>query len=95
MKSHPVDDQPAGGFPPQIEHHCLGCLPVRQAVQGLQHQHRGDHIGGDARPAATGGEKIGEHLRREQCLPVLRQEREDAAAGNRCPVTDWASNNSR
>jgi len=50
--------EPTCGFPPQIERDRLRCLPVREIVDGLQNQHRRDHIGRDRRPAMCGRRAI-------------------------------------
>ena len=79
------DRQPARGLPPQIERQRLDRLPVRQPVQGLQHQHRGHHLRRHTRAAPAGREQVGEQLRREQPAPVLGQEREHAARLQQMP----------
>jgi hypothetical protein len=91
----PVSDcQPACGLPPQIERHRLDRFAVRQPVQGLQHDHRGDHLGRDRR-SATRLEQVGEQLFGEQLTAVRGQEREhpthrQQVPGHRLNVQDLA-----
>jgi hypothetical protein len=80
--------QPAGGLPPQIERDRLDRLAVRQPVQGLQHDHRGDHVRRDR-------EQIGEQLIGEQLPPMPGQEREhptrrQQVPGHRLDIQDLA-----
>jgi hypothetical protein len=49
-------------------------LPVAQALQGLQHHHRGDHLGRDRRVAAALDHQVGKQLRWEQLLAVVGEE---------------------
>jgi hypothetical protein len=79
------DRQPARSLPAQIERERLDRFAVGEAVQGLQHQHRRDHLRWHARAAAAGREQIGEQLRREQPGPVGGQEPEHAARGDQMP----------
>jgi hypothetical protein len=46
-------------------------LPVRQAFQGLQHHHRGDHLGGHRGVPATLAGHVGEQLGREQLVAMV------------------------
>ena len=85
MKRRPVDRESARRFPPQVERHRLGGGPVREPVQGLQHQHRGNDLRRDGRPSTGRGEQIGEHLRREQLQPVLGKKREHRARRQEMP----------
>ena len=67
-----IEIQPAGGvFPARVEREPLHRLPIRQALDPLQHHHhRHDHRRHAAPPHT--GEQIGEHLIREQreALPM-------------------------
>ena len=76
--------QPARGLPPQIERHRLHSLGVREPVQGLQHDHRSDHLGRNRR-ATTRLEQISEHLLRKQLPTVSGQEREHAPRRQQMP----------
>jgi hypothetical protein len=49
-------------------------LPMAQALQGLQHHHRGDHLGRDRRVAAALPDDIGEQLRWKQLVAVIGEE---------------------
>jgi hypothetical protein len=58
----------------QIDGQCLGRIPVREPVQGPQHDHRGDQT-------PTGREQDREQLVTEQVMAMLGQEREHPALG--------------
>ena len=77
---------PARGLPAQIERQRLGGLPVREALQRLQHQHRADHRRRNRRagPAADGNRSsiIESGNRRPRCRG---QKSEDAARGQQLP----------
>ena len=77
--------QPARGLPPQIERDRLHRLAVRQPVQGLQHNHRRDHVRRDRRATAPAREQIGEQLIREQLPPMPGQEREHPTRRQQMP----------
>jgi hypothetical protein len=49
-------------------------LPMAQALQGLQHHHRGDHLGRDRRVAAALPDDIGEQLRWKHLVAVIGEE---------------------
>ena len=90
------DRQPARGLPPQVERQRLDRLAIRQPVQGLQHQHRGDHLGRHTR-AAAGGTGTG-----RRTTPAGNNRRRCSArnantlpGSSRCPATDSTSSNSR
>jgi hypothetical protein len=69
-----VQPQPAGHLPGDVAPQRADGLPIAQALQRLQHQHRGDHLGGHRRmPAALAGQ-VGEQLRREQLVAVVGEE---------------------
>ncbi|CCQ46225.1 hypothetical protein ARTSIC4J27_2185 [Pseudarthrobacter siccitolerans] len=74
--SQPV---PARCLPAQIEGQCLRGFPVREALQGLQHQHRADHRRRNRRPAPARRKQILHHRIREQPPPVPGQKSEDTA----------------
>ncbi len=77
--------QPAGHLPPQITPQRLDRLPVRQPVQGLQHDHRSGHIRRHTRPTGRRAEQVREHHIREQLPAMLGQEREHAANRHQMP----------
>ena len=86
--------QPARRLPPQVERHRLDRLGIRQAVQGLQHQHRGHHLGRHRRPP-TRLEQIPEQLLREHRPTMSGQEREHPThrqqmPGHRLHIQDLA-----
>src|SRR6266568_111456 len=62
--------------PPRIERVPLHRVPVRQALQPLQHHHRRQHRRGH-RPAPPVAEQVREHLVREQPVPLPIQHRVD------------------
>jgi hypothetical protein len=66
--------QPTRGFPPQVKPQRLSGGLIRQPVQGLQHQHRRDHVRRHRRSPSR-GEQVSEHLIREQLTPMRGQER--------------------
>jgi hypothetical protein len=69
-----VQAQPTGDLPGDVAPQRADGLPVAQALQGLQHHHRGDHLGGHRRmPTALTGQ-VGEQLGREQLLAVVGEE---------------------
>jgi hypothetical protein len=53
MKPLVVQPQPAGDLPGDIAPRRAAGLSVAQAFQGLQHHHRGDHLGRHRRVAAA------------------------------------------
>ncbi len=71
MKPLVVHPQPAGDLPGDIAPQRADGLPVRQALQRLQHHHRGDHRSGHRRVPTTLAGDIGEQLRREQLVAVV------------------------
>jgi len=78
------DREPARRFPPQIEGQRLDRLGIRQIVHGLQHDHRGDHLGRDRGPT-TRLEQISEHLLAEQLVAMPGQEREHPTRRQQMP----------
>ena len=66
--------QPRRGLPPQVALQALNRLPVRQALQGLQHQHRRHHRPRHRRAAPPRREQALEQLVGEQPQAVLGQE---------------------
>jgi len=71
VESLVVKAQPAGDLPGDVAPQRGDRLPVRQALQRLQHHHRGDHLGGHRGvPAAVAG-NVSEQLGREQLLAVV------------------------
>jgi hypothetical protein len=69
-----VQPQPPRDLPGDIAPQRADGLPVRQALQGLQHHHRGGHLGGHRGvPAALAG-KIGGQPGWEQLLAVVGEE---------------------
>jgi len=69
-----VQPQPEGDLPGDIAPQRADRLPVRQALQGLQDHHRGDHLGGHRGMPATLAGDIGEQLGREQRMAVVGEE---------------------
>jgi hypothetical protein len=74
MQPHVVQPQPAGDLPGDIAPQRADRLPVRQALQGLQHHHRGDHLGRHRPMPTTLTRHIGKQLRWEQLVAVLGEE---------------------
>jgi hypothetical protein len=72
MKTQIGDRQPARGLPPQIEPDRVGSVSVRESVQGLRHDHSGDHLHRDRGPTPPDREQIREHLLREQRAKLQR-----------------------
>ncbi len=66
-----VQPQPAGDLPGDIAPQRTDRLPVRQALQGLQHHHRGDHLGGHRRVPATLAGNISKQLGWEQLMAMV------------------------
>ncbi len=62
------------GHVPGVEGIPVDRLPVRQALQALQHHHRGHHARRDTAPTPV-AEQIREHLIREQPVPFPVQQR--------------------
>ncbi len=54
-------------------------VAIGQALEGLEHHHGGDHVGGNRRSPPTRGEQVGEQLIGEQLLAMIGEERLDAA----------------
>ena len=54
-------------------------------MQGLQHDHRGDHVRRDRRTTPPAREQIGEQLIGEQLPPMPGQEREHPARRQQVP----------
>jgi hypothetical protein len=69
-----VQPQPAGDLPGDIAPQRADRLPVRQALKGLQHHHRGDHLGGHRRMPTTLAGQVGEQLDWEQLLTMVGEE---------------------
>jgi hypothetical protein len=69
-----VQPQPAGHLPGDVAPQRADRLPVAQALQGLQHHHRGDHLGRHRRMPTTLTRHIGKQLRWEQLVAVLGEE---------------------
>jgi hypothetical protein len=88
------------GLPPQVEGDRVHCLPalltanvpksvtvnsVRQAMQRLQHDDRGDHVRRHAGATPPGGKQVRKHLVRKQPPAMLGQKREHAAGRQQVP----------
>jgi hypothetical protein len=78
-----VKAQPTGNLPDDIAPQRADGLPVAQALQGLEHYHRGDHLGGHRRVAAGPPHDIGEQLRREQLVAVVGEKGVQRPSGTR------------
>jgi len=74
VESLVVQPQPAGDLPGNITPQRTDRLAVRQALQGLQHHHRGDHLGGHRRMPATLADNISEQLGRKQLVTMASEE---------------------
>ena len=53
------------------------------ALRGLEHHHRGDHLGGHRRVASALPDDIGEQLRREQLVAVVGRKNVQRPSGTR------------
>jgi hypothetical protein len=62
MEALIIKAQPAGDLPGDITPQRRDRLPVRQALQRLQHHDRGDHLGGHRRMPTTVTGHVGEQL---------------------------------
>ena len=80
MEGAGIDRHPTGRLPSQIERNRLDGLPIRRAMQGLQHNHRRHHIRRDRRPTPTRGEQVLKHRHREQAMTMLSQKTQKHAA---------------
>jgi hypothetical protein len=74
MEALVVQAQPAGDLPGDVAPQRADGFAVRQALQGLQHPHRGDHLGGYRRVPATLAGDVGEQLGSEQLVAVVGKE---------------------
>lgn len=81
-----VQTEPAGGLPPQVTAQFLDGLEVRQPVQGLHRDRRGQDLRRHGRPSVRRGIHVREHLRREQRSAMLGQEREHTSRRNQLPA---------
>jgi hypothetical protein len=65
------------------------------ALRGLEHHHRGDHLGGHRRVASALPDDIGEQLRREQLVAVVGRKSVQRPSGTRwrhqLAASIWAS----
>jgi hypothetical protein len=86
---------PQATFQTISRHSALMASPVAQALQGLEHHHRGDHLGGHRRVAAALPDDIGEQLRREQLVAVVGEKGVQRPSGTRwrhqLAASIWAS----
>ena len=71
MKPLIVKAQPTGDLPGDVAPQRADRLPIAQALQGLQHHHRGDHRSRDRRVAASLDHQVGKQLRWEQLMSVV------------------------
>jgi hypothetical protein len=71
MEALVVKAQPTSDLPDDIAPQRADGLPVARALRGLEHDHRGDHLGGHRRVASALPDDIGEQLRREQLVAVV------------------------
>jgi len=69
-----IQPQPAGDLPGDIAPQRADRLPVRQALQGLQHHHRGDYLGRDRRVATALDHQVGKQRRWKQLMAVVGEE---------------------
>jgi len=69
-----IQAQPAGDLPGDVAPQRADGLPVAETLQGLQHHHRGDHLGGYRGVAAALSGDVREQLGRKQLLAVVGQE---------------------
>ncbi len=90
-----VDRQPARHLPPQIAAHRLHRLPVREVLQRLQHQHRGDHLGRHRRPAAARTNRSANIPSGNTSPRCSARNAYTLPAGTRCPTNAAASSNCR
>jgi hypothetical protein len=79
------DRQAARDLPSQVRAHRRHRLPVRQAVQRLQHQHGRSDIDRNRRSTPAGGEQVREHRLGKQHPAVLGQQPEDTAPIDQMP----------
>jgi hypothetical protein len=95
MEALVVKAQPTSNLPDDIAPQRADGLPVAQALQGLEHHHRGDHLGGHRRVAAALPDDIGEQLRREQLVAVVGEKGVQRPSGIRwrhqLAASIWAS----
>src|SRR5215207_5665661 len=75
MEALVVKAQPTSDLPDDIAPQRADGLPVARALRGLEHDHRGDHLGGHRRVASDLPDDIGEQLRREQLVAVVGRKR--------------------
>jgi hypothetical protein len=84
-----VQAQPAGDLPGDIAPQRADRLPVRQALQRLQHHHCGDHLGGHRRMPATLADQVGEQVCWEQLVTMVGKKgiptRQGSGDGTRSP----------
>jgi hypothetical protein len=80
-----VDRQPTGHLPPDVAAQRVHRFGIGPVLQGLQHQHRRDHISRHRRPPPPRREKIGEQPVREHLAPMLGQERVHTARRHQMP----------
>jgi hypothetical protein len=69
-----VKAQPTGDLPGDVAPQRADGLPVRQALQGLQHHHRRDHLGRHRGVAATLASQVGQQPGWEQLVAMVGQE---------------------
>jgi hypothetical protein len=71
MEALVVQPQPTSDLPGDVTPQRADRLPVAQALQRLQHHHRGDHLGRDRWVAAALDHQVGKQLGWEQLLAVV------------------------
>jgi hypothetical protein len=74
---------PQATFQTISRHSALMASPVAQALQGLEHHHRGDHLGGHRRVAAALPDDIGEQLRQVRLVAVVGEKGVQRPSGTR------------
>jgi len=78
MERRVIDRKPAGDLPPQVAAQRRDRIPIRQALQRLQHDHRGAHIHRH-RGTTRHREQIIEQAIREHLATMIGEEREHTA----------------
>ena len=84
-----IERQTRRHLPADVVRNAAGRVTIRQALQGLQHHHRGDHIAGHRRPTPPRREQVREQLVGEQLAggdrPGTRAPNRPAPAGGTTP----------
>ena len=95
MEALVVKAQPTSDLPDDIAPQRADGLPVARALRGLEHHHRGGHLGGHRRVASALPDDIGEQLRREQLVAVVDRKSVQRPSGTRwrhqLAASIWAS----